>query len=318
MHAPDRYSFIRYLEAKKVIDDGALNRHVLQRLGGILKELQGRGTVTVLEVGCGIGTMVERMLDRGLLTRAAYTGLDIEPEMVAEAKKRLRGYADEQRFEAAEKPGGILFLRRPYEALTIRLVASDLFDFVGSGEETRAYDLIVAHAFLDLVDLDSTLRLLCSAARPEGFLYFALNFDGATIFEPQIDPFLDEQIETLYHQDMDLRGGSGKLSRMSRTGRRLLTYLSRAGTTILAAGGSDWMVYPGPEGYSSDEVYFLHFIIETIRAALEGKPGLEQTAFAAWIAERHNQIEQRELIYIAHQLDVLAQVPNQGLRHCGR
>jgi SAM-dependent methyltransferase len=318
MSVPDRYSFIRYLEAKRAIDDVALNRHVLEHLAEILKKLQGRGTVTVLEVGCGIGTMVERMLDSGLLTRAVYTGIDFDPDTVAEAKKRLRGYADRKGFETMEQPDGPLRLRRQGAEFILKLVASDLFDFVGSEGENRGYDLIVAHAFLDLVDLDSALRLLFSAARPEGFLYFALNFDGATIFEPQIDPILDEQIETLYHQDMDLRGGGGTLSQMSRTGRRLLAYLSRAGATILASGGSDWIVYPGPEGYSPDEVYFLHFIIETVRAALESRPGLEQTAFSAWIAERHNQVAQRELIYIAHQLDVLAQVPNQGLRRCGR
>jgi len=317
MSVPDQYSFIRYLGAKKAIDDVALNRRVLERLAEILKELQDRSIVTVLEVGCGIGTMVDRMLDGGILRRASYTGIDVDPDTLAEAKKRLRSHADEKGFQALEQPDGLLYLRRADEEFSLKLVTSDLFDFIDSKGGNGAYDLIVAHAFLDLVDLHSTLPLLCAAARPEGLLYFTLNFDGATIFEPQIDPVLDKQIETLYHQDMDLRGRGVKLSQMSRTGRRLLAYLSSAGAPILATGSSDWIVLPGPAGYSSDEVYFLHFIIETIRAALAGKPGLERAAFADWIAQRHEQVEQRKLIYIAHQLDVLAQVPGQGLSSCG-
>ena len=108
----------------------------------------------------------------------------------------------------------------------------------------RCYDLIVAHAFLDLVDLDSALHKLLTLVRPGGLFYFTLNFDGATIFEPQIDPALDQQIEELYHQTMDLRQPGSRPSRMSRTGRRLLVSLTRAGLTILRAGSSDWVIHP--------------------------------------------------------------------------
>ena len=43
------------------------------------------GPLRVLEVGCGIGTMVERLLDWGLLVRAAYTGIDVEAEFIRAA-----------------------------------------------------------------------------------------------------------------------------------------------------------------------------------------------------------------------------------------
>lgn len=80
---------------------------------------------------------------------------------------------------------------------------------------------------------------------------------------------------------------------------------------ILSAGSSDWVIYPGPTGYSPDEAYFLHFILDTIRGALTGKPDLDQRLFGDWIAERHRQIEKGDLIYIAHQLDLLAEVPEK-------
>jgi hypothetical protein len=74
---------------------------------------------------------------------------------------------------------------------------------------------------------------------------------------------------------------------------------------VLAAGSSDWVVFAGPDGYPGDEAYFLHFIIDTISRALHGHPELAGSRFQAWIAQRHRQIEARELIYVAHQLDFL-------------
>ncbi len=377
MPGPDYCDLIRYLEAKKSIDDRALNQSVWQHMAERLRDLQGSRNVAILEVGCGIGTMIERMLERGLLTRVTYTAVDLQPEYVAEAKMRLRRYAGKRSFETREAADGTFMLKRPGQEILVYLVADDLFE-IGGGEgpdqtyteayskaspasgypggdeeliavakhpvgiaqhpvrehpvrtqafpgvrrgqrrgdneggamkTIRCHDLIVAHAFLDLVDLDSALHKLLTLVRPGGLFYFTLNFDGATIFEPQIDPALDQQIEELYHRTMDFRQTGSRPSRMSRTGRRLLVSLTRAGLTILSAGSSDWVIHTGPAGYSPDEAYFLHFIIDTIRDALAGKPGLDQSSLGNWIAERHGQIERRELVYIAHQVDVLAEVP---------
>jgi len=71
------------------------------------------------------------------------------------------------------------------------------------------------------------------------------------------------------------------------------------------AGSSDWVVFPGPDGYPGDEAYFLHCIIDTISRALDGHPELERSRFRAWLNQRRRQIESGELIYIAHQLDVM-------------
>ncbi len=302
-------SFLRYLEAKKVIDDKALNQGVWRHMAELLRDLQQNESVAVLEVGCAIGTMVERMLERGLLTRAAYTAIDLGPELVAEAEVRLRGYAEKQGFQTSAEAKGALTLQRYDCHIFLKFRTVDLFEIGASGLPDRTYDLIVAHAFLDLVDLDSALQRILSLTRPGGLLYFTLNFDGATVFEPQIEPALDQQIEELYHQSMDVRHVGSRPSRMSRTGRRLLASLVRAGLPILSAGSSDWVIHPCPAGYSPDEAYFLHFIVDTVRGALTGKPGLDQRLFGGWIAERHRQIEKNELVYVAHQIDVLAQVP---------
>ena len=102
----------------------------------------------------------------------------------------------------------------------------------------------------------TTLPGLVSLLRPGGLCYFTIAFDGATILQPVIDPVLDVQIETLYHQTMDLRRIAGQRSGDSCTGRHLFGHLRAAGVEILDAGSSDWVIFAGPQGYPSDEAYF--------------------------------------------------------------
>ena len=290
---PEEYSFIRYLAAKQDLDDRSLNRHVRETLARHLLETRRTPPLRVLEVGCGIGTMLERLLDWRLLFEADYTGIDFHPGNIAEARARFRRYA------AAR--GGELAVAAKFEAI-------DLFDFLAREQDLAAWDLIVAHAFLDLVDLEATLPGLLALLAEGGFFYFTLNFDGATIFEPTIDPELDRLIETLYHRSMDERRVDGRPAGSSRTGRRLFGQLTAAGATLLAAGSSDWLVFPGSDGYPGDEAYFLHFIIHTIQQSLEGHPELPAADFRAWVAQRQAQVQRRELIYIAHQLDFFGRV----------
>jgi hypothetical protein len=101
----------------------------------------------------------------------------------------------------------------------------------------------------------------------------------------------------------------GKPCGDSRAGRRLFAHLRTAGVDVLAAGSSDWVVFAGANGYPADEAYFLHDIINTIGTALTGHPRLDAERLRTWEAQRHAQIDQCALVYIAHQLDVLGRVP---------
>jgi SAM-dependent methyltransferase len=272
-------SFPRYLAAKKTVDDRALNGHVWEALQAAVGDL---ADWRVLEVGAGIGTMAERWRERGFWPPASYLALDADAENVAVARQRLAG---EER---------------------VAVTAVDLFDFIPQTSQT--WDLLVAHAFLDLLDSETALPQLFRLLRPGGLAYFTINFDGATILQPKIDPVFDALIEALYHRTMDERVVNGRFSGDSQTGRHLFHHIPQAGGQILAAGSSDWVIFAGPGGYPADEAYFLHFIIHTMQSALQGHPELDPTRFAAWIAQRHAQIERHELVYIAHQLDFLASV----------
>jgi SAM-dependent methyltransferase len=308
MSIPTTYSFPRYLAAKKSVDDRALNRHVWGGLVRALPAATPEVPLRVLEVGAGIGTMVERLLEWGLLTSATYTAIDAQPDNIAEARHRLPRWAAKRGF-SVEGGREQICLQRGKQNVVVRLEAVDLFDFVARETGRRAWDLLVAHAFLDLMDVPATLLALFSLLRPGGLFYFTLVFDGATVLQPEIEPEFDAQIETLYHRTMDRRITAGKRSGDSRAGRHLLGHLRAAGAELLDAGSSDWVIFAGPNGYPADEAYFLHFIVHTIYTALEGHPGLEAERFEDWIAQRHTQVENGTLVYIAHQLDYLGYAP---------
>jgi SAM-dependent methyltransferase len=305
MPIPFEYSFPRYLAAKKSVDDRALNRHVWETLRRSLPPASP-APLRVLEVGAGIGTMLERLLEGGLLSHARYTALDALPENIAAARSRLSAWAGRHGYWAAETPVG-LQLERSGLRVEVALLPVDLFDFLRE-RSGQSWDLIIAHAFLDLMDIPATLPRLFSLLRPGGLFYFSLNFNGLTVFEPPLPQ--DERILAAYHRSMDERLTDGKPSGDSRAGRHLFAHLQNAGAHILDVGASDWVVYPRPGGvitqddpYPDDEAYFLYFILHFFEESLSARPDVPPGDLAAWLAARRFHVERGELVYIAHQLD---------------
>ena len=263
------HELAHYLEAKRTVDDRALDRRVLERLR---RELEGVDTPAIVDVGAGIGTGIERLLDWNVVKAPAYTAVEQDTALVDIARSRL----DEM--EGLD------------ERARIDLVASTLADFASDNWNLARFDLVIAHAFLDIVNLAPALKSLVALARPGGLLYFPITFDGETVFEPAHDD--DETILSRYHASMDEVGDS-------KTGRRLFHTLSSEPVEILEIGSSDWIVRPESGGYPNDEAFFLECVVamveRTVGDAAEG-----------WASTRREQIQQRRLLYIAHQLDCLA------------
>ena len=310
---------MRYLAAKWSVDDRALNWQVWQRLVAALPRATPQQPLRILEVGAGIGSMVERLLVGDVLTHATYTAIDMAPTLIAEAHRRLLQWANEQGFQVNESRERQLNMRRARQHITVETEAIDVARFVAREDRRRTWDLLIGQAFLDLIDMPATLPALCSLVDPGGLLYFPLTFDGGTVFQPEGEAPFDGTIEACYHQTIDQRELDGKPSGDSRAGRRLFAHLRTTGVDVVAAGGSDWVVFAGANGYPADEAYFLHDIIHTIGTALAGNPQLDAELLSTWVAQRHAQIEQGTLVYIAHQLDVLGRVPvPMGKRQVGK
>jgi hypothetical protein len=182
------------------------------------------------------------------------------------------------------------------------LEQADVLEFIE--RKPTPGDLLIAHAFLDLLPMPESMPKLLSLTK--NLAWLTINFDGITALGPALDAALDEQIERLYHKTMDTRPTGGD----SRAGRHLFHHLREAGAEILAAGPSDWVVYATNGQYPPEEDYFLYFILHFLEESLAGAPELDASAFALWLAERRAQIGRGELIYIAHQMDFLARAGN--------
>jgi len=289
----------RYLAAKKGIDDRALNHHVWETLYQVLAQTAGREPLNILEIGAGIGTMLERVVERGLLTGpASYVATDSDPGQLRAAREHLSQWAQNSghalswsgeyrsRLRTTSADVSVVFGLASAEALAKR---SDTFG---------PFHLLIAHAVLDLVDFPALLPRLLSRLKNNGLAYLTCNFDGETVFLPEWDG--EDEIIRPYHAAMEAR-----LTGASHTGRRLLTFLQRPGLELLAAGSSDWIIHPRKAGYAKDEIFFLHAIIETVKRELSQKtsppPGL-----VAWARLRHQQVETGELSFLARHLDILA------------
>jgi hypothetical protein len=295
----------RYLEAKRTVDDRALNKDVLERLR---IELAARGDdrrQRVLEVGAGIGTMVTRLIEWRVLQHADYTLLDQDSELLEIGRRRLLEWAA-ARGAAVEELSDGLRLRAPDLDFTAHFLAGELHSLLSSSDGPNNVDLLIANAFLDIVDLPWTLPRLLERAAPDGLYWFCINFDGESIFLPEHSD--DTQLLQAYHRSMDERVRDGRRTGDSKTGRRLFSHLARVGARVLAAGASDWVVHPTSAGYPADEAYFLRQILNTIAQELGSHAEIQAPVLAAWTEARKRQLERGELHFIAHQLDYCGQV----------
>ena len=291
--------YARYLAAKTTVDDRALNRQVL----GELCRLMPAGAPRVLEVGAGLGTMVARLLDWGVVNAGEYVLLDADRQLLDGSRRWLRDWAAARGVRTDLRPDGL-----QVGDLRVRMVHAELGDYLEAGHGEPA-DVLIANAVLDLVDVPAILPGLLRLLVPGGVYWFTINYDGETIFAPG-HPY-DDKIMQAYHRDMDERFRYGRPAGESRTGRRMFHHLRDAGAPALAAGSSDWVVHPAPDGnYPAREAYFLRSILNTIRDALRSRQDrVEPADLANWLAVRGRQLAAGELVYIAHQLDFVGRSP---------
>ena len=287
------YSFPRYLLSKQTVDDRALNKDVLNMLRLQLPP----EPVSIIEVGAGIGTMLKRLVTWNVFCAGEYVLMDAMEENIDYAREWIPQWATEAGLSVEWMEWNHIVLCDQTRQIQIRLECADVFDFVR--RNTKPADLLIAHAFLDLLPLPESLESLLTLTR--GVAWLTINFDGMSTLQPVFDRALDERIERLYHASMDMRSTGGD----SHTGRKLFADLRSVDAEILAAGSSDWLVYGNHGQYTADEKYFLQFVLHFFESSLKGCDELEVSAFQRWLMKRQEQIECGELVYIAHQMDFL-------------
>jgi hypothetical protein len=287
-----------YLAAKKAVDDRALNHHVWKTLRLALAQTASPEPLKILEIGAGIGTMLERIVERGLLAGpAVYVASDSDPGQLEAAHKELSQWAQTHGHALSWSGKHQGRLRTAGADVSVVLDPASTEALAERSDTLADFDLLIAHAVLDLVDFPALLPRLLLQLKATGLAYLTCNFDGDTVFLPECDE--DQEILRQYHASMDAR-----LTGASRTGRRLLGFLQRPGLELLAAGSSEWVIHPRNAGYTAQESLFLHALVDTIERELARKsppPGL-----ARWARLRHQQVAAGELSLLARHLDLLA------------
>src|ERR1700748_2750177 len=113
--------YARYLAAKTTVDDRALNGHVLAELRRLLPP----GAPRVLEVGAGLGTMVARLMDWGVVSAGEYILLDADQQLLDGSRRWLCDWAAAQGLSSQVRPDGL-----ELGDLRVRLVHAELGDYL--------------------------------------------------------------------------------------------------------------------------------------------------------------------------------------------
>jgi hypothetical protein len=276
---------VRYLEAKRTVDDRALNRRVRNAL---LDRLPPEPSI--VEFAPGTGTTVPRLVAWGV-RGGRYRGIEREREFVEQARERRASDLESAGHVIERTTGGFRVGRNG--GFDVRFETGDALD---AAEDSA--DLVIAQAFADLVPLGDLLDALDRVTGPDGLAYLPITFDGGTLFQP--DHPVDDRVERAYHATIAARPG-----RDPRAGRHLLTRLQEGGAENVVVGASDWIVRPAGDGYPADERYFLERILGYVADALDGAPvpGADD-----WLSTRRAQLGAAELTYVAHQYDLLCRM----------
>jgi len=309
MTADATATYVRYLAAKQHVDNRSLNRHVWHTLKANLPPSSRRRKLEVVEFGAGIGTMLERSIAWGLTPYLHYTMVEKTPEFLAAFNSKSFQRRPSAGYTLDWQNNARADLRFADGGGTVDIVCADLYDVISNRKNHHRWDLITAHAVMDLVNIDEVLTGFQRLVKPDGLLYLSLNYDGLTVFLPAFDPDFEQQLLDGYHRSMDQRMIDGRPSGSSQSGRELLSQLTRRQWPILAAGSSDWIVYPQTSGYPDKDGEFLTTIVQTFNQELQRDNQIDPDRLAAWVTRRQSQIDAAELIFMARNIDFLVRVP---------
>ncbi len=272
----ETFDYVQYLDIKKHIDDRSLNTEVWRKFYGWLSDKKQNKQLDILEIGAGIGTMIERLLDNKLLHNCHYIALEPEADFMQTAQSRLGCWAGNNGLVFDQIGNGQWQLKG--RELDVRIswvnASADHIDKLYADEN---FDLILSHAVIDLLPVPEIMPCILNKLKPAGGFYFSLNFSGQTRFTPTNEH--DAEITRLYHADMDSRFSNLKWQ-ASKTGVLLKPWLKNYGCSAVVDGSSDWHLT------KSDQL-FTENILDTIKKALAGLPELE-----AWLESRYIQLKQ--------------------------
>jgi SAM-dependent methyltransferase len=290
--------FAEYLEAKFALDERSLNREVR---AAFLNALRSLPRIECLDVGAGVGATFRRLLLSGLTTPLSLTALDRDRGLLdiarQDAEDRLRALGLEPRVE-----DGAIQTRS--ERLAAMHFASCQLNEHRPG---RLYNVITAHAFLDLSPLPQSLRQFAAWLQPGGYLYASINYDGDTALAPSYQGSnFEATLLGHYNKSMELRRVDDQATGGAYCGRRLQALLPEHAFDIVACGRSDWNIRPFEGEYRDSDAICLKALLDFIGSEGRRSKLFEADQIDRWRDDRLRSLQQRRLGMRISHLDLLA------------
>lgn len=288
----ESFNYIDYLALKKSVDDRSLNTRVWETMANWIRTAgQPDRQLRVLEIGAGIGTMIERLLDAGLLTHCRYTAVELEAGFGPAALRRHSDWAKRHGCNIDQSGENQWSLHAGDDRIDISWLQGDALQ-VHKLFPAGSFDLVIGHAVIDLLPVPACIPDLFSCLDRGGAYYFSLNYAGETLFLPPVTG--DDDIFSAYNADMDKRFPNLAWE-ASQTGLRLGPWLVSHGHRLLAEGESDWKLRARNGELTN---LFIENILATIETALAGMPGLTD-----WLLVRRQQLNDAGLMFRATNRD---------------
>ncbi len=289
-------SFADYLEAKFALDERSLNSEVRRTY---LEALHSLPQIECLDVGAGTGATLRRLLNSGLTAPLSVTALDRDPGLLDMARRDAPGWLRALGLDPRIEDDAIQTYGK--RLMAIRFVDGELKHY----RPDRLYNVITAHAFLDIAPLREALRLFAAWLHPGGYLYASLNYDGDTMLLPSYDDAgFEARLLGHYNHTMECRRVDGQATGGAYCGRRLHDLLPQYGFEILAHGGSDWNISPVRGEYRDCDAVCLEALLEMIHKEGQGSGLFAQ--LDRWHQDRMRLLSQGLLVLHIHHLDLLA------------
>jgi SAM-dependent methyltransferase len=295
-------TFADFLAAKFGLDERSLNPAVNATL---LQQVVAMPALQVLDVGAGAGASIARIQRWRPSGCWSLTALDRDEDLL----RLARMAALSQLPGSAAGPGDSV--RSAEAGIAVDFAACELREFRPRGR----YDLVLAHAFLDLVPLEPALAAIARCLRPGGLLYATINCDGAPeIAPPYEDTAFEAALLAVYAQSMDARRVDGLATGGACCGRQLIARLPEQNYRVLACGSSDWHMVPRAETYPDRDRECLQVLLELLWQEGRKSERLSLPALRHWHEQRLRLLQACRLEMRVPNVDLLARYTG-GVQH---
>jgi len=295
--------FEDYLNAKFSLDSRSLNTDVLNALDTVLSINK---TFRWLDLGTGNGAMLRRLIERFNGNNLHITGFDIDESLLNTALKTIKTHLNKSGYHIEQQDESLVATRRE-KMIRVDFCQGSITELKESFSAAQ-FDLITAHAVMDLVPLPTAVQQIHHCLSKNGCFYTSLNYDGETCLFPEYpDRAFETKVLTHYNQSMENRRINTQQSGGTRSGRRLHSALTDYGFGIAALGSSDWNMTPLLGKYRNQDSSCIESMLYWIAKEASHNLEIEPDKLRQWRQQRAQLLDANILGIIVHQIDLLAQ-----------